>query len=101
MLTIIMFYINILFNKFCLHLVSSANLTPLSPLQPESLGSNQRYLRLERGVQERGGEAPSYILSPSRTDTNTGILNVPVREGDTGGEYKLTTGSKQYHTFVS
>jgi hypothetical protein len=35
------------------------NLTPLSPLQPDVLVIIGKYLWLERGAKERGGEAPS------------------------------------------
>jgi len=51
------------FFRFCLFLVAGANLTPVSPLQPESLIVHHRYLWLERGVQERGGFVPSPRLS--------------------------------------
>jgi len=37
--------------------------SPLTPLQPETLRGNGKYLWLERGVQERGGCAPSPRLS--------------------------------------
>jgi hypothetical protein len=44
-------------------LIVGADLTLLSPLQPEALRSYHRYLWLERGVKERGGVAPSLRLS--------------------------------------
>jgi hypothetical protein len=46
--------------------IGGTNLTPLSPLQPDTLNGIERYLWLERGVQERGGFTPSQILSPSQ-----------------------------------
>jgi hypothetical protein len=59
-------------------LVADSSLTPLSPLQPETSTINKRYYRLERGVQQRGGFAPSQILSPSQTNDNTRKKNIPV-----------------------
>jgi hypothetical protein len=45
-------------------MVSSANLTPLSPLQPESFVSDHRHLWLERGVQVREGTQPPLKFFP-------------------------------------
>jgi hypothetical protein len=39
----------------------------LTPLQPESLVRSYRHYWLERGVQRRGGGAPSQKLSHSQT----------------------------------
>jgi hypothetical protein len=52
--------------------------SPLTPLQPELLRTIQRILWLERGVKERGGFAPSQILSPSQTMIKSIILQKPV-----------------------
>jgi hypothetical protein len=60
--------------------------SPLAPLQLETSRGLQRYLWLERGVEERGGEAPSHILSPSQTIIKKRALNINLFErGIKGG----------------
>jgi len=63
-----------------------AYLTPY-PSPARTTGKNQRYLWLYRGVLERGGFAPSHILSPFQTKLR--VLKIWLFERGSGGEYLI------------
>jgi hypothetical protein len=47
--------------------------SPLTPLQPVPLNRKEKLSWLERGVEERGGEAPSLKLLPPFKQTNNHV----------------------------
>jgi hypothetical protein len=71
----------------------------LTLLSPASLfGINRWYFWLERGIEERGGEAPSHILSPSQTKKNR-VLRLNLFERGIKG-VSVINGTKQTESIV-